>query len=87
MKQLWQQLENHLSAHNPELLADLNPPGYRCPDSRARKDPLCAIASRLCRLPEDSQWAEGQSRLVVRGARVSLNRENSDGLGGIESAA
>lgn len=26
MKQLWQQLENHLSAHNPELLADLNPP-------------------------------------------------------------
>lgn len=26
MKQLWQQLENHLSTHNPELLADLNPP-------------------------------------------------------------
>ena len=26
MKQLWQQLENYLSAHNPELLADLNPP-------------------------------------------------------------
>ena len=26
MKQLWQQLENQLSAHNPELLADLNPP-------------------------------------------------------------
>jgi cell wall assembly regulator SMI1 len=26
MKQLWQKLENHLREHNPELLADLNPP-------------------------------------------------------------
>lgn len=26
MKQLWQKLENYLREHNPELLADLNPP-------------------------------------------------------------
>lgn len=26
MKKLWQKLENHLSTHDPEMLADLNPP-------------------------------------------------------------
>ncbi len=46
MKQLWQQLENYLSAHNPELLADLNPPAT---DAQIRE-----LEKTLCvQLPAD----------------------------------